>query len=151
MEFPQTQEKTIYSIYRLKKFRYISPIVPGHVMICPKRVVPRVEQLNKEEVIDLALSCHKVAPVLQKHFNATALNISTQDGPDAGQSIPHVHYHILPRKPNDFPNTDDIYKELQKDKQAMIDDALRKKRSIEEMQEECLALRKLFPDNQPQD
>ena len=41
-------------------------------------------------------------------------NILCLDGPLAGQSVPHVHVHILPRRPGDFADNDDVYKELQK-------------------------------------
>lgn len=34
---------------------------------------------------------------------------SWQDGPQAGQSVPHVHIHCLPRRPGDFKRNDDIY------------------------------------------
>ena len=39
-------------------------------------------------------------------------NVAVQDGIAAGQSVPHVHVHILPRITNDFVNNDDIYEEL---------------------------------------
>jgi diadenosine tetraphosphate (Ap4A) HIT family hydrolase len=35
-----------------------------------------------------------------------------QDGPAAGQTVPHVHIHVLPRKPGDFEKNDDVYDEL---------------------------------------
>lgn len=35
-----------------------------------------------------------------------------QDGEAAGQSVPHVHIHCLPRKPGDFPRNDDVYEAL---------------------------------------
>ena len=46
---------------------------------------------------------------LQLRQDAT---ISIQDGPSAGQTVPHVHVHILPRSSGDFENNDDIYNEL---------------------------------------
>lgn len=35
--------------------------------------------------------------------------IFLQDGPQAGQTVPHVHIHIVPRKGGDFENNDEIY------------------------------------------
>ena len=39
-------------------------------------------------------------------------NVAVQDGKEAGQSVSHVHVHILPRIANDFVNNDDVYEEL---------------------------------------
>ena len=50
-----------------------------------------------------------MSAAIEKEYGATALNIAMQDGRDAGQSVPHVHFHILPRAPADFSNNDDIY------------------------------------------
>jgi bis(5'-adenosyl)-triphosphatase len=35
-----------------------------------------------------------------------------QDGPAAGQTVPHVHIHVLPRRPGDFEKNDEVYDEL---------------------------------------
>jgi bis(5'-adenosyl)-triphosphatase len=40
--------------------------------------------------------------MVEKVFKATSLNIAIQDGPDAGQSIPHLHVHIIPRTQGDL-------------------------------------------------
>ena len=62
-----------------------------------------------------------------------------QDGKAAGQSVSHVHWHILPRKPGDFERNDDIYAKLQADGTE-----IRVKRSEEEMEKECVIFRQLF-------
>ncbi|VVT43700.1 uncharacterized protein SAPINGB_P000106 [Magnusiomyces paraingens] len=90
----------------------IRPIVPGHVLVCPRRVVSRISQMTEEEAIDFYSSVQKVARVVETHYKADSLNIAIQDGPLAGQTVPHVHCHIIPRRLNDLPNVDDIYKKL---------------------------------------
>lgn len=47
-------------------------------------------------------------------WKSTALTVSIQDGVDSGQTVPHTHVHVLPRRPGDFPSNDQIYDELQK-------------------------------------
>jgi len=42
--------------------------------------------------------------VIERVFKASALNIAIQDGIDAGQSVPHVHAHIIPRSSGDLDN-----------------------------------------------
>lgn len=90
----------------------LRPILPGHVLVCPRRVVSRISDMTEEEATDFYSSVQKVARVVEKHYSADALNIAIQDGPLAGQTVPHVHCHIIPRKLSDLPNVDDIYKKL---------------------------------------
>jgi diadenosine tetraphosphate (Ap4A) HIT family hydrolase len=76
----------------------LKPIVPGHVLIISKRICPRLSELTPEEVSDLFTTVHRVGPVIERHYQGDALNIAIQDGVSAGQTVPHVHVHILPRK-----------------------------------------------------
>ena len=46
-------------------------------------------------------------------FDSSSSTISIQDGAAAGQTVEHVHVHILPRHVGDFANNDDIYEKLQ--------------------------------------
>jgi bis(5'-adenosyl)-triphosphatase len=64
--------------------------------------VPRISQLTSDETADLFLSVQRVSRTIERVYNASALNVAIQDGVDAGQSVPHVHVHIIPRKLDDL-------------------------------------------------
>lgn len=130
----------------------LKPITPGHVLVIPKRVVSRVSQLSTEEMTDLFLSVHQISKGIEEFYCADAMNIAIQDGEAAGQSVPHVHVHILPRRKGDFQRNDQVYDELDnqnldKAYQTNFSDN-RLPRSISAMEEEALKLRELFPNNQ---
>ena len=80
----------------------LKPLLPGHVLVSPIRVVPRFADLSKEEVTDLFSTVQRVSRLVERVFEASALNIAIQDGKAAGQSVPHVHTHIIPRKEGDL-------------------------------------------------
>ncbi|XP_048879026.1 bis(5'-adenosyl)-triphosphatase isoform X2 [Brienomyrus brachyistius] len=63
------------------------PVLPGHVLVCPVRVVERFRDLRPEEVADLFKTVQRVADVVERHFQATSLTIAIQDGPEAGQTV----------------------------------------------------------------
>lgn len=119
------------------------PVVPGHVLVCPLRPVERFRDLNPDEVADLFQATQRVGSVVEKHFQGTSLTFAMQDGPEAGQTVKHVHVHVLPRKVGDFHRNDSIYDELQKhDKEEEDSPALW--RSEEDMAAEAAALRAYF-------
>lgn len=79
------------------------------MLISSKRPVPRFADLTPDEVADLFQCAHRIAPVIEKVYKSTALTLAVQDGKDAGQTVEHVHVHLIPRKPGDFDKNDDIY------------------------------------------
>ncbi|PYI08237.1 HIT-like protein [Aspergillus sclerotiicarbonarius CBS 121057] len=80
----------------------LKPILPGHVLISPRRVVPRVTDLTPTETSDLFLTVRRVARMIERVYGASSLNIAIQDGAEAGQSVPHVHAHVIPRRRGDL-------------------------------------------------
>ncbi|CAO3616363.1 unnamed protein product [Mucor fragilis] len=124
----------------------LKPIAPGHVLVLPKRNIPRLADLNKHESADLMLSAQKIGNVVEKHYGCTSLTMTIQDGPQAGQTVPHVHMHIIPRKTGDWANNDDIYQELDEKKQG-VDNEERKPRTEQEMSLEASELRVYFELN----
>ena len=59
---------------------------------------------------------------MQSAFNVYDFDISLQDGKNAGQTVPHLHLHIIPRYVNDLPNPGDWYPILEKfENQELLD------------------------------
>ncbi|KAL9104957.1 MAG: hypothetical protein Q9163_000129 [Psora crenata] len=80
----------------------LKPILPGHVLVSPRRVTARFSDLSPAEVADLFMTVQKVGRTIERFYKASSLNIAIQDGADAGQSVPHVHTHVIPRKRADL-------------------------------------------------
>lgn len=129
-------------------FVNLRPVVPGHVLVCPKRIVPRFLDLTDEEVTDVWTTAKQVGAKIEPHYGASSLTFGIQDGVYAGQTVPHVHVHILPRKAEDFEVMDEVYDELDRKerelKKRLDSEAERKDRDREEMMAEAAELRKLF-------
>ncbi|KAJ9565180.1 hypothetical protein OSB04_001146 [Centaurea solstitialis] len=125
----------------------LRPLLPAHVLVCPRREVKRFVDLTTEETSDLWISAQKVGKLLENYHKASSLTFAIQDGPQAGQTVPHVHIHIVPRKGGDFEN-DEIYDaidEKEKELKKTLDlDKERKDRSMDEMAKEADEYRKLF-------
>jgi diadenosine tetraphosphate (Ap4A) HIT family hydrolase len=77
------------------------PIVPGHALVCPIRIVETCEELNHDEWSEILALKHQVCESLKKVFNAEGFNFAWNMGEKAGQSVPHFHLHVVPRKSGD--------------------------------------------------
>lgn len=131
----------------------LKPITPGHVMVMPKRIVPRVSGLSIEELGDIWYLAQQMGIVLERAYSAKSITFAIQDGKYAGQTIDHVHIHIIPRYPNDFKENDQVYVELEKQAVVegnniksigIVDDEQRKVQTMEEMANEALSYREII-------
>lgn len=80
------------------------PISPGHTLIVPRRHVGSFFELTPEERISLLALLDAGKAALDRDMKPDAYNIGLNDGPAAGQSIPHVHFHLIPRYQGDRPD-----------------------------------------------
>ncbi|KAK0391104.1 hypothetical protein NLU13_0606 [Sarocladium strictum] len=92
------------------------PIQPGHILICTRAPHQRLTDLSPAETTDLFTTVQLAQRILARvHFpdpesiSSGAFNVGVQDGPAAGQTVPHVHVHIIPRVEGDLENSDYIY------------------------------------------
>ncbi len=77
------------------------PIVPGHTLIAPRRCVAKYEDLTLQEKNAIEELRVKIINALKKSFNAEGFNYAWNENKIAGQSVPHFHLHVLPRKEGD--------------------------------------------------
>lgn len=100
-ERPEIKERTIIENKRAWAFPSAMPIVPGHTILVPKRCVLKYDDLDQDEKIDLEELRVKLCGALKKVFSVEGFNFAWNEGEYAGQSVPHFHLHIVPRKPGD--------------------------------------------------
>lgn len=76
------------------------PVADGHVLVVPLRHVSRVRDLEPEERSAL----FEMAVAWTASHDADGWTIGINDGPAAGQTIAHVHLHLIPRRAGDVPD-----------------------------------------------
>ncbi|KAJ1899032.1 hypothetical protein LPJ66_002372 [Kickxella alabastrina] len=118
----------------------LKPIRPGHVLLATRLPHPRFSDLSPDEVADLFLQAQRVSRAITRHFGAQSLTLCIQDGKEAGQTVPHVHLHVIPRNEGDFPDNDDVYEKLEHTHR--IDNEERTPRTPQDMAGEAEMLRK---------
>ena len=82
-------------------FLDITPLSEGHTLVIPKRQVERLEDLPADDAIEIARQLGPLARRIQAATGAAGYNILLNTGVVAGQEVPHVHFHIIPRRPDD--------------------------------------------------
>ena len=77
------------------------PVSPGHTLVIPKGHVGSFFELNEEEIASMMALLKRAKSVLDVEFKPESYNIGINDGPQAGQTVPHVHMHLIPRYAGD--------------------------------------------------
>jgi len=80
------------------------PVSPGHTLVIPRRHVASVFQLDIMEKAALLGAIEEAKKGLDREFSPSGYNIGVNDGKAAGQTIPHVHIHLIPRFEGDCPD-----------------------------------------------
>ena len=82
-------------------FLDISPRREGHTLVIPHKAVSHLSQLSDEQIAGLFSGVKEVQEKLGKVFSTQDFTICLHDGPLAGQEVPHVHVHVIPRTSGD--------------------------------------------------
>jgi diadenosine tetraphosphate (Ap4A) HIT family hydrolase len=77
------------------------PVSPGHTLVIPKRHVGSFFELDQDEVQSMLALLKTAKVVIDEELKPDSYNIGINDGPQAGQTVPHVHMHLIPRYQGD--------------------------------------------------
>ena len=80
------------------------PVTPGHTLIIPKRHVASFFETTRQEQSAMLDLLDKMRQLLLKERNPDGFNIGINDGAAAGQTVMHLHIHLMPRYQGDMPD-----------------------------------------------
>jgi diadenosine tetraphosphate (Ap4A) HIT family hydrolase len=100
-------QKYASRIFESKYFFVIyddNPLREGHVLIVSRRHVEDLTLLSRAEFCDLYVNIQEMVSHLLVDFGANGYNLGVNSGEVAGQTIPHLHIHFIPRYLGDVPD-----------------------------------------------
>jgi histidine triad (HIT) family protein len=80
-------------------FLDIFPATPGHTLVVPKREVSSFEDLPAQDLTALMLAVQDVVRGVTRALGTPHYNLRLNNGPEAGQVVFHIHFHVMPRFP----------------------------------------------------
>ena len=78
-------------------FLDIGPVNPGHTLIIPKKHYENIQDMPPEELGKLIVVVQRVGRAVMKGTEVDGYNLNLSNGAVAGQEVPHLHFHIIPR------------------------------------------------------
>ncbi|MDQ3807065.1 MAG: HIT family protein [Thermoproteota archaeon] len=77
------------------------PLAPGHSLVIPKLHYAKVQQMSQQDALAMFEIVWKLTGAVETGSQVNASTIAIHNGREAGQEVPHVHVHIVPRKKGD--------------------------------------------------
>lgn len=90
-----------YEDERTLAFLDIHPMTKGHALVIPKTHARLLQDLDAEDASALFETTYYLVDALQAVVDAPAATVAVNNGKEAGQEVPHVHIHIIPRREAD--------------------------------------------------
>jgi histidine triad (HIT) family protein len=82
-------------------FLDVNPLARGHTLVIPKDHYERLGDVPADVAGDVFGAVSEVAPAVEAAVDAPASTVAINNGEEAGQEVPHTHWHIVPRFPDD--------------------------------------------------
>jgi len=97
-EIPAT---IVYEDEETLAFMDLGPIIKGHTLVIPKTSYDPITETPDEVVAHLMVVAKRIAAAQMKALGADGVNIMQNNGKAAGQEVPHIHIHVIPRFTDD--------------------------------------------------
>lgn len=91
----------LYEDDHVLSFLDIGPLSEGHTLVIPKGHWQTLDEVPAEVVKACAAASQTVAEAVTASVDCAGWNLLQNNGPVAGQAVPHVHFHIIPRREGD--------------------------------------------------
>lgn len=91
----------IYEDQDVLAFLDIAPVNYGHALVIPKKHYTNFEEITDDDLVKVIKVVKKVGKALKEKLNVEGYNIGVNNDPVAGQIIPHIHFHVIPRRSGD--------------------------------------------------
>ena len=91
-EIPSTK---VYEDETVLAFRDIAPMAPTHILVIPKAHIPSVDGINAENSAVVAHIFEIIPAIAAQEHLVGGYRVVSNCGPDAGQTVNHLHFHIL--------------------------------------------------------
>ncbi|SDL04080.1 HIT family protein [Natronorubrum texcoconense] len=89
--------RVVYEDETTMAFLDANPLAPGHTLVIPKDEYERLNDIPDDVATDLYATIHRLIPAVEESVDADASTVAFNNGEEAGQEVPHVHCHIVPR------------------------------------------------------
>ena len=100
-EIPST---AVYEDDDFKAILDVNPAARGHVIILPKNNAANIYELPDEDASKIMIVAKKIATAIEKTYHCDGVNILQNNGEAAGQTVFHLHVHVIPRFKGDTVN-----------------------------------------------
>lgn len=91
----------VYEDETVAAFLDINPVNPGHTLLVPKEHFKNIFDVSTDTLCDMTTATKRIAPAIRAALSADGINLIMNNERAAGQLVPHIHLHIIPRHSTD--------------------------------------------------
>lgn len=97
----QIQSNIVYEDNEIIAFLDITQVTNGHTLVVPKKHFDSIFDCDEETLSKINIVIKKISQKMNKNLNVSNINILNNSGDLAGQTVKHLHFHIIPRYNSD--------------------------------------------------